>query len=238
MRNSFLFKDKNSADMGVRVESPVSIPRAKLSYEQKTVLGSSKLLYIPNGDGEDLPALESARISVECVLMDAEKVNDVCAWLRGWGDLVLCGDDAHSRRAFVSNQIDLDRVIRANDARRFTVEFQCEGWRYRYPAAAATKLSAPGFIENPGTGTSEPLIQLTGSGSGTLMVGSRSLVIDGMGGSLTIDSDARLAWAGDTLAMGQITRVGGWPILKPGRNAVNWSGGITGVEITPRWRDF
>lgn len=238
MRNDFVFCGKRLSDFGGYVCEPVAIPRAKMAYEEKQIMGSSRLLYLPLGDGDELPALEPMRLSVGCALRSGRSVEALAAWLRGYGELILCSDEGHSLRAFVSNQIDLEKLIRARNDRRFDVQFRCEGWRYHYPAPAAIALSAPGLIDNPGTGASEPLISVRGSGSGNLIIGGRTLLIDGLDGEMQIDCEARLAWAGGALASGQITRVGGWPILAPGSNSVNWSGGISGVTITPRWRDY
>lgn len=238
MRNDFIFRGQKLSSFGGYICEPVAIPRAKLAYEEKQIMGSSKLLYLPLGDGDELPALEPVNLSVSCVLRDGNRVEALANWLRGYGELVLSSDEAHSLRAFVANQIDLEKVIRARADRRFDVQFRCEGWRYRYPAPATITLSAPGNVTNPGTAASEPLVEVSGSGNVNLMIGGRTLLIDGLSGTMLIDCEARLAWVGDVLSSSMITRVGGWPILTPGSNAVSWSGGVTKVEITPRWRDY
>ena len=240
MRNGFIFKGFESESFGIFVENPIEIPRAKIRHEEKTVIGSSKVLYIPEGDGieDGLPALEPVTISVDCVIRAGYSIDEACAWLWGSGELIVCGDADHRRRAFVNNQIDLAKIIRARNDRRFTVDFRCEGWRYKRPAGEKITLNTGKVIQNPGTGAAEPLITVYGSGSGELMVGNRSMMIEGLNGEMHIDSDTRLAWVNDRLVTTQIMRIGGWPILPPGDCAVSWSGGITRVEIEPRWRDF
>ena len=80
-----------------------------------------------------------------------------------------------------------------------------------------------------------PLIQLTGTGSGELSVGSSTISITGMDGSLTIDSETQNAYEGTKNKNGIITVSGGFPVLATGDTPIIWSGGITAIKITPRW---
>ena len=238
MRNSFIFNGINCESLGIFVEDPIAVPIAKERFTEKTVMGSSKVLFLPEGMEGGIPALDPVSISISCVLRSGYSIDTVARWLRGNGDLIVCGDEGHAHRAIVANQISLSKILRARPDRRFTVEFRCEGWRYHYPPAPPLSLTSSGFINNPGTGPSEPLITVYGSGSGDLMVGSRSLLIDDMNGEISIDCDARLAYEGTELVTNKLTRVEGWPIIPSGSCAVNWSGGITQVVIEPRWRDY
>jgi phage-related protein len=81
-----------------------------------------------------------------------------------------------------------------------------------------------------------PLIQITGSGVGTLEIGSytvgiSSIPVDG----LTIDCDSQNAYTGLTNQNNLVTVPDGFPVLERGENVISYSGGITSVKIIPRW---
>ena len=80
-----------------------------------------------------------------------------------------------------------------------------------------------------------PLIQITGTGAGQLVVGNSQVSISDMTGTITLDCDVQNAYNGTLNLNNNITIIGGWPVLEPGQTAISFSGGITAVEITPRW---
>lgn len=168
MRNGFRFKRRTSEEFGIFVEDPIDIPRAKIAHKEVRVPGNSRLLYMPEGENDDLPVIEPVTIPINCVLYDGYSIDDVGNWLRGYGDLEICSDGGRVRKAFVANQIDLAKVIRARADRRFTVQFRCEGFRYNaMPGfdvmyfAKDTGVSEITYeINNPGTAAAAPLLEV------------------------------------------------------------------------------
>lgn len=66
------------------------------------------------------------------------------------------------------------------------------------------------------------------------MVGTTIVELEGVSGSITLDSQLQEAYSG---VIGLNSAMSGeFPILKPGQNAVSWSGEVTKVEIQPNWR--
>ena len=66
------------------------------------------------------------------------------------------------------------------------------------------------------------------------MVGTVIVELEEISGSITLDSQLQEAYSEVTSLNGQIS--GDFPILRPGNNAVSWSGSVTKVEINPNWR--
>ncbi len=89
-------------------------------------------------------------------------------------------------------------------------------------------------ITNPGSVYSEPLITLTGSGDITLMVGTTIVELTNISGSIVLDCALKEAYKGTALMNDHMS--GDFPVLKPGLNAVSWSGNVTRIVISPRWR--
>lgn len=71
------------------------------------------------------------------------------------------------------------------------------------------------------------------------MVGSTIVELNGVDGSITIDSVLKEAYKEDALGTSTLQNekmTGEFPILRPGANAVSWTGSVTLLQITPNWR--
>jgi phage-related protein len=90
-------------------------------------------------------------------------------------------------------------------------------------------------VVNPCTAESEPVITVTGSGDITLNIGGYQVELDAVDGKITLDCEARLAHKDGVLA-GSKVALSEWPVLVPGANVISWTGSVTSVAISPRWR--
>ena len=70
----------------------------------------------------------------------------------------------------------------------------------------------------------------------TLMVGTAIVELSGVDGSIIIDSVLKEAFKGNVLQNEKMS--GEFPILRPGANAVSWTGNVSSVTITPNWRSL
>ena len=70
-----------------------------------------------------------------------------------------------------------------------------------------------------------------GPGSSTIVVGRSEVQLPFFTVELWNGSTAYVTGGTNANAL-----VGGtWPTLRPGENTISWSGGVTGVTLTPRW---
>ena len=97
-----------------------------------------------------------------------------------------------------------------------------------------TLTASTSTIDNPGSVYSEPVITVYGTGDITLMVGTVIVELEGISGSITLDSELQEAYSGTTSMNSAMS--GEFPILKPGMNAISWTGEVTKVEVKPNWR--
>jgi phage-related protein len=112
--------------------------------------------------------------------------------------------------------------------------FDCKPQRFLKTGEQPLKLTASGVVRNPTQFAALPLLNVIGSGSGILTIGSETIEISEITDTLTIDCELQDAYSGgasknDTVALSD------FPQLHPGSNNVYFSGGITAVEIIPRW---
>lgn len=236
--NYFKFNGIDSRTLGVYMESAPEIPSGAIRSETQSIIGSAKVLHYTEGPD----AMDPISISIDCIIADSPSdatITAIVAWLRGGGDLWLSHDAGHIyKKAWVENQIPINRAFRLRSERRFTVEFECEAHRYIYPEAEAFSFATQGRLANPGTAPAEPLIRLNGSGDVSLLIDDTSLLIDGVSSYVMIDCETQMVYKGNANLGSSVTRIGDWPVIAPGGSLINWTGNVTGLVITPRWRDY
>lgn len=119
-------------------------------------------------------------------------------------------------------------------AAEFEIEVNAKPQRFLKSGEETKTFSSAGTLYNPTLYTALPLITVYGSGSGTLTVGDDAITISAIDSYLTIDSETQDAYKGSVNKNGTIT-YDSFPMLEPGSNAISWSGGVTSVNIVPRW---
>ena len=79
------------------------------------------------------------------------------------------------------------------------------------------------------------MITVRGSGAGSLTVNGHTVAISEIGTSVTLNTEILRAYNGltrrDQTITGKIEQLR----LQPGANTVSFTGGVTSVEIIPRW---
>gem|GEM_PF-4031619 len=101
---------------------------------------------------------------------------------------------------------------------------------------APITLTSSGNVANIGTVYSFPKITVYGTGSRTLTVNGRAVILNILQGNLTLDSELKLCYFGN-VAQNQNMQ-GEFPVLEVGSNAITLGSGISRVEIEGRWRSL
>lgn len=159
----------------------------------------------------------------------------VAAWLNVGGYRKLIDDYTPDtfRMAFFQGPLELENTF--NLYGRATIEFNCKPQRFLNSGETAQTITASGgTITNPTAYNAKPLITVYGSGAATLQVGEYVCTLSSINTSITLDSDTENAYNGTT-NLNSTATIPEFPELIPGNNAVTWTGGITSVQITPRW---
>ena len=91
------------------------------------------------------------------------------------------------------------------------------------------------ILTNPTKYTAKPIIEVSGSGSGSITVGRRTIEIKNIANTITIDSELQEVYSDGVNQNSNVIAPEGLPILEAGENVISYSGGITNVTISPRW---
>ena len=150
----------------------------------------------------------------------------------GWQTLMDGYDTTHFRLACFEGSFDVDS--RHTIAGKFDISFRCRPERFLLSGNVGIEVESGDSVFNPTAYTAKPLIHVTGSGNGTLTVNGTTMAISNMVDYLNIDCDKQ-----DTYRLPAENRnslvTGNYPTLSCGGNLVAFTGGITGVTITPRY---
>lgn len=165
-----------------------------------------------------------------------ETAQAAAAWLNGAKGYQRLEDENDAdtyRLACFSGNADFDN--RLNLLGKATVHFTCKPQRWLKSGEAAVSIAASGAVlTNPTAFAALPYIKVYGSGAGELSVGSITCTLHDIDEYIELDSDLQNAYKAlenknSTVSIPQ------FPVLQPGDNVIAWTGGITGVEIVPRW---
>lgn len=145
-------------------------------------------------------------------------------------------DDYHPesfRLGYFAGPLDFDTRF-LNLSAELELVFTCQPQRWLKSGETPVGVTSGQALTNDWM-PAKPLIQLTGTGAGELRVGSSTITITEMEGGLTIDCDVQNAYNGTENKNRTIKVSGGFPVLVAGETTITYSGGVTAVQVTPRW---
>ena len=232
---SFKYNGVDSSTYGVYITDAPEFTTAETDTETVDVQGFGELSLFYGGR-------KDTKIDLECFIRDMADYDKAVAWLSADGsfhDLVLSNDSTKARKARIDGEIEAEHVSRSMASRTMRIPMRIKPYRYEAePTADIVIAETATPITNIGTIASAPLLVVSGSGDGTLMIGDSTMIFTGMTEAITVDCDAKFAYTGSgttrVLATQYIT--GDWIEIDTGIQYVSFTGGITGVTITPRWR--
>lgn len=79
-----------------------------------------------------------------------------------------------------------------------------------------------------------PIIKVNGNGPGKLYIGRYTAQINVIDDFIILDSATQNAYKDTQNKNGDIS-IADFPVLQSGISPISWDGGITSIEITPRW---
>ena len=183
---------------------------------------------------EGMDVYDDFLLSVECVIRNTASLNSIFAWLKGSGKLTLATRPGGFYDACIVNQISLEQILRGNPHRRFVLNFRCQPFFYLSGVANISIPASGTYLTNPGSVFSEPVLKVTLTSDAQITMGGSFFELAGITGTVTVDTPLKETYKSYSSYNSKMS--GDYPTLLPGENIITWSGGVTGIVITPNWR--
>ena len=230
MTDYFIWNGVDCRTKGIHVSElpPITIPLERST--QTTVPGRPGSLTQLEGDD----VYDDMILTATCFIADPAQIPAIAAWLKGKGTVTFANRTGGHYNARIANQIPFEKVLKGNPHCSFAVNFRCYPFWYQENVSDVTITTSGDTITNPGSVYSEPLITVYGSGNITLMIGTTIVELTNVSGSIVLDCALKEAYKGTALMNDHMS--GDFPVLKPGLNAISWSGNVTRIVIKPNWR--
>ena len=230
MTDYFIWNGVDCRTKGIHVSElpPITIPLER--SKQTNVPGRPGSLTQLEGDD----VYDDMILTATCFIADPAQIPAIAAWLKGKGTVTFANRTGGHYNARIANQIPFEKVLKGNPHCSFAVNFRCYPFWYQENVSDVTITTSGDTITNPGSVYSEPLITVYGSGNITLMIGTTIVELTNVSGSIVLDCALKEAYKGTALMNDHMS--GDFPVLKPGLNAISWSGNVTRIVIKPNWR--
>lgn len=230
MNDWFQWNGKRCTEYGIHVsdQPPLTLPAERVTFTD--VPGRSGSLTTTEGEY----VYEDMVLTAQCFILSGTRVPEIAAWLRGSGTVTFANRPEGYYEARIINQIPFEKILRGNPHLAFAVNFRCKPFWYQKNISPITLTQSGSFVENPSSVFAEPIITVYGTGAITLMVGMSITELEGVSGSVTLDTPLMEAYSEATSMNGAMS--GDFPTLLPGQNAVSWTGNVTKVVVEPNWR--
>lgn len=230
-----VFNGVSSKDLGIRVATPpeYQIPERDIS----TTL-------VPGRNGEailDVGAFKNVKreysVSFPADIPFSEKAATIARWLfssSGYARLQDSYDPNVYRMAFCQETTSIESLYQ--EAGRTTLSFSCRPERFLLSGEDPIMMTTPGKILNPTGMDTDPLLRVYGAGAGKLTIGEKEVSIKRLDTAyLAIDCHTQDAFYLHVNKNDTVSIQDGFPKLGQSETNVTWSGGITKIEIIPRW---
>lgn len=229
--NWFTFNDYDSRELGIFIEEMPEIVSATDKTEIIKIDGRDGFLSYSSDARDSFP------LSITCRLNEDASIDNVCAYLRGIGKLVLSNNSKRFYNAIIYNQVSFSRTFR--QYKTFTILFECQPYAYEIENDTFTyrKFNSPltFILDNETNATFKPTIKVCGDGDTTLTINGNTI-------NLTLDDYMTLDFELEDATKNGVNRnnkISG--IFKPliiGDNVITCGNEITQVDVIPnfRWR--
>lgn len=238
MRNGFKFGEKGTWDFDMHVEKFPAQNVAARKTQTVEIPGRNGALHFLQD------AFSNYTQAYHCYfhsrLPAPAQAHAVKAWLMSSGAyqrLEDTYDPEHFRLAAFNGPLNIENIL--NKYGRCTVNFDCDPRSFLKSGESVLTFTAAGQLINPTAFTALPLITIYGTAAGTVTVGTATVTINSITDPVILDCELQNAYS--QLGEGAPENKNGsikaipFPTLFPGSNPIAFSGGITKIEIIPRW---
>ncbi|SKA11602.1 Phage-related protein [Pilibacter termitis] len=211
-------------DLGIRITSPPILPTTQRIIDTIEVDGREGSLTLLKG-------WEDITITFRAALSNKMEWGEVLSIFQTAETITLSTDNTVYYKIKHVKTSGLTHLL--SNLWEFELEIRCAPFRYLNNVSNINRTSS-GTVQGYGNIYSQPKITVYGTGSRTLTINGKPIVLNILNGHLILDSELKECYYGNVAQNQNMT--GDFPILTPTTNQVTLGTGITKVEIEARWR--
>lgn len=232
MKNYLIFNGRRSSDFGLYISGSGVFNAPERDVEVVEIAGRNGNLILDNGRFRNITVTYPAFISKKFPQMAAAARDWLCGWF-GYFRLEDTYYPEFYRRARFSGPLDFETRW-MNTGAETNIVFDCKPQRFLKSGEHPIQISAATTLRNPTSQTALPLLKIYGSGDGQLAVNGASVAIKNIDEYILLDCDLQDAYKGSK-NLNSLVSLEDFPVLPAGSSEISFSGGITKIELTPRW---
>lgn len=229
-----VFNGISSQDLHIQVQTEPSYDFPEKDYDVTHVPGRNGDIVIDQGSWQNVSrkynlAMDAGKISY------TEVASKLVQWLHsasGYARLEDSYEPDFYRMAMYKDSGSISNIF--NKAGQIEVEFTCKPQRYFKSGEAADIFVASSEYRNPTDFPAKPLVKIHGSGSGVVGIGTYTVTINDIIDGMIVDSEQQDTYK-DQMNCNSKVSITEYPKLVSGNNVISISGGVTSIEIIPRW---
>lgn len=229
-----IFNGISSQDLHIQVQTEPDYDFPEKDYEVTHVPGRNGDIVIDQGSWQNVSrkynlAMDAGKISY------TEVASKLVQWLHsasGYARLEDSYEPDFYRMAMYKDSGSISNIY--NKAGQIEVEFTCKPQRYFKSGEVADTFTASTEYRNPTDFPAKPLIKIYGSGPGTVGIDKYTVTINDIVDGMIVDSEQQDTYK-DQMNCNSKVHILEYPKLVAGNNAITLSGGVTSIEIIPRW---
>lgn len=236
MLHNLIFAGKQSKDYGLFISGDGTYNAPERDVTAVSVPGRNGDLILDNGRWHNISVSYPAFI----VRNFKENAETIRAWIAGAIGYQQLEDDYHPdfyRLARYSGNIDWDMAA-LNIAGQTTLTFDCKPQRFLKLGETPIKIESATTLTNNWQ-TSLPLITIWGEGAAGITINGETVQISNIPTNIVLDCDLQNAYSVSGLQnlnnLITLPPSGNFLSLIHGDNEISFSGGVTRIEIIPRW---
>jgi len=230
MKLFFTWKGTRSDAMHILYNERTPIIRPEERVNHITIPGRAGELTQVEGENIFNSYIQTKTITVE----GKENVQAAETWLKGSGAVSFDCQPELQQQARVINAVTFQRHSKNANFYTGEVQFYCEPIKRLRAEEDITVTASGTALDNPGTLPAFPEIRIEGSGAVSVSIGGKTMIIPECVRGWTADSENQ--WILENGVPQMNAWRGEFPQIPTGESTILFTGNITKLTITPRWR--
>lgn len=232
MRQFLTYAGRSTKEFGIFISGEGTFSSPERNTSSQEVPGRNGAILFDMGNYKNMPLKYPAFIIKDLPTRIRDFLNFAGAQI-GYQRLEDTYHPYEFRMAKFKTNPSIDTAGYMNRSGKFTLEFDCKPQRFLKSGEEITTLEADGVILNRTLQNAKPLLRVYGT-AGAIEIGAETIEISAIDDYVDIDCEIMDAYKGAVNCNGNVSFTDDI-VLSPGDNNISLSGGITKIEITPRW---